>query len=60
MWQPVMAMGAADALAGIVLGAAVVEGAVVAALLRVVHGTEVLSRKQFLGIGQSKVRMRSR
>lgn len=46
-----MAVGAADARAVVVLGAAVVEGAVVAAPLRVVHGTVVPSRKQFLCIG---------
>lgn len=51
MWQLVMAVGAADAPAGVVLGAVVVEG-VVTAPLRVVHGTVVPSRKQLLCIGQ--------
>lgn len=47
-----MAVGAADASDAVVLGPTVVEGAAVAALLRVVHGTVVPSRKQFLEIGQ--------
>lgn len=46
-----MAVGIADVSMGVVLGATVVEGATVAALLRVVHGTVVPSRKQFLRIG---------
>lgn len=47
-----MAVGAAESSADVVLGATVVEGAVVAAPLKVVHGTVVPSRKQLLRIGQ--------
>lgn len=46
-----MAAGVAGASAGVVLGATVVDGTVVAALLRVVHGTVLPSRKQFLRFG---------
>lgn len=46
-----MAVGAADAPAGIVLGVIVVEDDAVAVLLRVVHGTVLPSRKQFLRFG---------
>ena len=50
MWHPVMAVGAVDEAAWVVLGATVVDGAAVTVSVgvRVLKGTVVPSRKQFL------------